>query len=78
MVEPGEPLLDARRRLERGATAAPAIFARPLHRLRPAGAEDTELETVWDGTKGRQGVSLTAGQGLGSSLAPGPGARVTR
>jgi hypothetical protein len=49
--------------------AAPASAA-------PAIASPEEFQTVWNGTLGRQGKSLTTTLGMGSSLAPGPAFKV--
>lgn len=66
---------DARvRRIEAAAPPA-ATFEGQLHRFRESRREETEFETVWNGTKGREGLSLTSGGG--SSLAPGPLSRMT-
>lgn len=57
------------------ATPAPTVEG-PLHSVRAARGEEAELEVHWNGAIGRAGTSLTEGRGMGSSLAPGVGARV--
>lgn len=59
---------------QREVSALVSTFASQLPPARPPQAE--ELETVWDGTRSRHGQSLS-GEGMGSSLAPGPGHRVS-
>lgn len=58
--------------------AAAPLDPRPVHRRQPSRDEDLELETVWDGTRGRQGQPLTGGHGLiASQLGPNNGFRIT-
>lgn len=58
------------------STTPPAgTFDGVLQRFRDAGLEALDLEVAWDGTRGRQGASLS-GEGMGSSLGPGKGFRV--
>jgi hypothetical protein len=65
---------DRLRRIE-AATPPATTFEGQLQRRVRDREDDDELETVWNGTRGHDGQSLTTNDGLGSSLAPGPGLR---